>query len=153
MGYLIYENQFCTVEGKPSNFQMMQEVKIDVLYSTSLPDIMGKSKNEGLFIELINELESRQRFQQLFDDAKSYYYNDEIKGIYLYFRKEERMIRWEKAQALDVTSMDRNTLGLKVELIKLLDKKEYENFNSFFTAIQCCIIVKLKRCRPRIYMY
>lgn len=151
MGYLIYKEQYSIEDSEPSNLELLRKVGLDVVYSTSKNDIIDKERNKGLIVELINEMETRERYITLWIDVQKIYKEDDIKGLYLYYKKEERQILWEKTLTLDKAGITGILRLMNAELLGIFNKNNYQNYKEMFENIK--IQTLHYQSRYKLYMY
>lgn len=154
MGYLIYNEQYSIEVSEPSNLELLRKVGLDVVYSTSRNDIIDKERNEGLIVELINKMEDIENFKKLWYEVQRIYLEDDIKGLYLYYKKEEKQILWERSQILDKTAIKEFILSrINAELLDIFDKSQYQDCHQMYDEITKYILRHTNSLYPEIFMH
>lgn len=146
MGFLIYENEYCIVDGKPVDFQDMQDLGIQVKYTENRKDIVeGIYLNYSLDSELTTKKLECLGLKELFESAKEAYKDLDSKGCYLYYSIKDRTIKCDK-----LSSRNKNN---EITIIEEFEKDKFEHFDDFWDIIYIKILISLKRTRPRIYLF
>ncbi len=154
MGFLIYKEQYSIESSEPSNLELLRKAGLDVLYSISKVDTRYKEFNEGLMVELINKMDTRERYTNLWTEVQNIYKEDDIKGLYLYYKKEEKKILWQKCQTLDKTDINEFILNIRnAELLEIFEKSKYQDYEQMFENITRYILKQTNRLYPKLFMY